>query len=63
MISVALKRRERIASISLQVFANQTHSSRSEHGSPRGSWVYMAEGIKKAVNIPVMVAKRIPKIW
>jgi 2,4-dienoyl-CoA reductase-like NADH-dependent reductase (Old Yellow Enzyme family)/thioredoxin reductase len=27
--------------------------------SPRGSWVYMAEGIKKAVNIPVMVAKRL----
>jgi len=27
--------------------------------SPRGSWVYMAEGIKKAVNIPVMIAKRI----
>lgn len=27
--------------------------------SPRGSWVYMAEGIKKAVKIPVMVAKRI----
>jgi len=27
--------------------------------SPRGSWVYMAEGIKKTVNIPVMVAKRI----
>ena len=27
--------------------------------SPRGSWVYMAEGIKKTVNVPVMVAKRI----
>ncbi len=27
--------------------------------SPRGSWVYMAEGIKKSVTIPVMIAKRI----
>lgn len=27
--------------------------------SPRGSWIYMAEGIKKTVNIPVAVAKRI----
>lgn len=27
--------------------------------SPRGSWVYMAEGIKKAVKVPVMVAKHI----
>lgn len=27
--------------------------------SPRGSWLYMAEGIKKTVNVPVMIAKRI----
>ena len=27
--------------------------------SPRGSWVYMAEGIKNTVKIPVMVAKHI----
>ncbi len=27
--------------------------------SPRGSWVYMAEGIKGAVKVPVMIAKRI----
>ena len=27
--------------------------------SPRGSWIYLAEGVKKAVNIPVMVVKRI----
>jgi len=31
--------------------------------SPRGSWVYMAEGIKKTVNIPVMVARELLKIW
>jgi len=27
--------------------------------SPRGSWIYLAGGVKKAVNIPVMVVKRI----
>ncbi len=27
--------------------------------SPRGSWVYMSEGIKKSVNVPVAVAKHI----
>lgn len=27
--------------------------------SPRGSWIYLAEGVKNAVNIPVMVVKRI----
>jgi 2,4-dienoyl-CoA reductase-like NADH-dependent reductase (Old Yellow Enzyme family)/thioredoxin reductase len=27
--------------------------------SPRGSWIYLADGVKKAVNVPVMVVKRI----
>ena len=27
--------------------------------SPRGSWLYLAEGIKKSVQVPVMIAKRI----
>ncbi len=60
MISVAL---EKAGADCINISAGLRESDHPLHdqtmASPRGSWVYMAEGIKKTVNIPVMVAKRI----
>jgi 2,4-dienoyl-CoA reductase-like NADH-dependent reductase (Old Yellow Enzyme family) len=60
VISVAL---EKAGVDCINISSGLRESDHSLHdqtmASPRGSWVYMAEGIKKAVNIPVMVAKRI----
>jgi len=60
MIAVAL---EKAGVDCINVSAGLRESDHNLHdqtmASPRGSWIYMAEGIKKAVNIPVMVAKRI----
>lgn len=60
MISVAF---EKAGADCISVSAGLRESDHHLHdqtmASPRGSWVYMAEGIKKAVSIPVMVAKRI----
>ena len=60
MISVAL---EKAGADCINISAGLRESDHHLHdqtmASPRGSWVYMAEGIKKTVNIPVMVAKRI----
>jgi 2,4-dienoyl-CoA reductase (NADPH2) len=60
MISVAL---EKASADCISISAGLRESDHPLHdqtmASPRGSWVYMAEGIKKTVNIPVMVAKRI----
>ena len=60
MISVAL---EKAGAGCINISAGLRESDHPLHdqtmASPRGSWVYMAEGIKKTVNIPVMVAKRI----
>jgi 2,4-dienoyl-CoA reductase-like NADH-dependent reductase (Old Yellow Enzyme family)/thioredoxin reductase len=60
MISVAL---EKAGADCINISAGLRESDHNLHdqtmASPRGSWVYMAEGIKKAVSIPVMVAKRI----
>ena len=60
MISVAL---ERAGADCINISAGYRESDHPLHdqtmASPRGSWVYMAEGIKKTVRIPVMVAKRI----
>ncbi|MCX5810447.1 MAG: FAD-dependent oxidoreductase [Proteobacteria bacterium] len=60
MISVAL---EKAGADCINISAGLRESDHRLHdqtmASPRGSWVYMAEGIRKTVNIPVMVAKRI----
>ncbi|MFC1580995.1 FAD-dependent oxidoreductase [Thermodesulfobacteriota bacterium] len=60
MIAVAL---ESAGVDCLNVSSGLRDSDHSLHdqsmASPRGSWVYLAEGVKKAVNIPVMVVKRI----
>jgi len=60
MISVAF---EKAGADCISVSAGLRESDHYLHdqtmASPRGSWVYMSEGIKKTVNIPVMVAKRI----
>ena len=60
MISVAL---EGAGVDCINVSSGLRESDHSLHdqsmASPRGSWVYAAEGVKKAVKIPVMVAKRI----
>lgn len=60
IISVAL---EEAGADCISISAGLRESDHPLHdqtmASPRGSWVYMAEGIKKAVSIPVMVAKRI----
>jgi len=60
MIAVAL---EKAGVDCINVSSGLRESDHNLHdqtmASPRGSWVYMAEGIKKTVNIPVMVAKRI----
>ncbi len=60
MISVAF---EKAGADCISVSAGLRESDHYLHdqtmASPRGSWVYMAEGIKKTVSIPVMVAKRI----
>jgi 2,4-dienoyl-CoA reductase (NADPH2) len=60
MISVAL---EKAGADCINISAGLRESDHNLHdqtmASPRGSWVYMAEGIKKTVNIAVMVAKRI----
>lgn len=60
MISVAF---ENAGADCISVSAGLRESDHHLHdqtmASPRGSWIYLAEGIKKAVNIPVMVAKRI----
>jgi len=60
MISVAL---EKAGADCINISAGLRESDHNLHdqtmASPRGSWVYMAEGIKKTVSIPVMVAKRI----
>jgi 2,4-dienoyl-CoA reductase (NADPH2) len=60
MISVALEKAGAdCISISAGLRESDHHLHDQTMASPRGSWVYMAEGIKKTVNIPVMVAKRI----
>lgn len=60
MISVALEKAGAdCINISAGVRESDHHLHDQTMASPRGSWVYMAEGIKKTVNIPVMVAKRI----
>jgi len=60
MISVAL---ERAGADMINVSSGLRESNHRLHdqtmASPRGSWVYMSEGIKKTVKIPVAVAKRI----
>ncbi|MBW2029901.1 MAG: FAD-dependent oxidoreductase [Deltaproteobacteria bacterium] len=60
MISVAL---EKAGVDCINISSGLRESDHNLHdqtmASPRGSWVYMAEGIKKTVDIPVMVAKRI----
>ena len=60
MIAIAL---EKAGVDCINISAGLRESDHNLHdqtmASPRGSWVYMAEGIKKAVKIPVMVAKRI----
>ncbi|MHB8831937.1 MAG: oxidoreductase [Desulfobacteria bacterium] len=60
MIAVAL---ERSGVDCINVSAGVRESSHNLHdqtmASPRGSWLYLAEGIRNAVKIPVMVAKRI----
>lgn len=60
MISVAL---EKAGADCINISAGLRESDHNLHdqsmASPRGSWVYMAEGIRKTVHIPVMVAKRI----
>jgi len=60
MISVAL---ERAGADMINVSSGLRESNHHLHdqtmASPRGSWVYMAEGIKKTVKIPVAVAKHI----
>ncbi len=60
MISVAL---EKAGADCINISAGLRESDHNLHdqsmASPRGSWVYMAEGIRKTVSIPVMVAKRI----
>lgn len=60
MISVAL---EKAGADMINVSSGLRESNHRLHdqtmASPRGSWVYMAEGIKKTVNIPVAVAKHI----
>ncbi|MEE9611322.1 MAG: FAD-dependent oxidoreductase, partial [Desulfatiglandales bacterium] len=60
MISVAL---EKAGVDCINISSGLRESDHNLHdqtmASPRGSWLYMAEGIKKTVNIPVMAAKRI----
>lgn len=60
MIAVAL---EEAGCDCINISAGLRESNHPLHdqtaGSPRGSWLYMAEGIKKTVKVPVMVAKRI----
>jgi 2,4-dienoyl-CoA reductase-like NADH-dependent reductase (Old Yellow Enzyme family)/thioredoxin reductase len=60
MISVAL---EKAGADMINVSSGLRESNHNLHdqtmASPRGSWVYMADGIKKTVKIPVAVAKRI----
>jgi 2,4-dienoyl-CoA reductase (NADPH2) len=60
MISVAL---EKAGVDCINISSGLRESDHTLHdqsmASPRGSWVYLAEGVKKAVKIPVMVAKRI----
>jgi 2,4-dienoyl-CoA reductase-like NADH-dependent reductase (Old Yellow Enzyme family)/thioredoxin reductase len=60
MISVAL---EKAGVDCINISSGLRESDHNLHdqsmASPRGSWVYLAEGVKKAVKIPVMVAKRI----
>ena len=60
MIAVAL---EKSGADCINVSAGLRESNHNLHdqtmASPRGSWLYLAEGIRKAVKIPVMIAKRI----
>ncbi len=60
MVAVAL---ENAGVDCINISAGLRESKHSLHdltgASPRGSWLYLAAGIKKAVNIPVMIAKRI----
>jgi len=60
MIAVAL---EKAGVDCINISAGLRESDHNLHdqtmASPRGSWVYLSEGIRKSVNIPVMVAKRI----
>jgi 2,4-dienoyl-CoA reductase (NADPH2) len=60
IISVAI---EKAGADAINISAGLRESDHPLHdqtmASPRGSWIYIAEGIKKTVNIPVMVAKRI----
>jgi len=60
MISVAL---EKAGCDCINISSGLRESNHPLHdqtaASPRGSWIYMAEGIKKTVKVPVMIAKRI----
>lgn len=60
MIAVAL---EKSGADCINVSGGLRESNHNLHdqtmASPRGSWVYLAEGIRKAIKIPVMVVKRI----
>ncbi len=60
MIAVAL---EKAGVDCINVSSGLRESDHSLHdqsmASPRGSWVYLAEGVRKVVKIPVMVVKRI----
>ncbi|HEJ83443.1 MAG TPA: FAD-dependent oxidoreductase, partial [Desulfobacteraceae bacterium] len=62
MISVAL---EQAGADCINISSGLRESDHPLHdqtmASPKGSWVYMAEGIKKTVKVPVMVAKHIPE--
>jgi 2,4-dienoyl-CoA reductase-like NADH-dependent reductase (Old Yellow Enzyme family) len=62
MISVAL---EAAGADCINISSGLRESDHPLHdqtmASPKGSWVYMAEGIKKTVKVPVMVAKHIPE--
>lgn len=60
MIAVAL---EKAGVDGINISSGLRESNHNLHdqtmASPRGSWLYMAESIKKVVSVPVMVAKRI----
>lgn len=60
LIAVALEKEGLDAvDISSGLRESDHHLHDQTMASPRGSWLYMAEGIKNTVNIPVMIAKHI----
>jgi 2,4-dienoyl-CoA reductase-like NADH-dependent reductase (Old Yellow Enzyme family)/thioredoxin reductase len=60
MIAAAL---EKAGADAINISSGLRESNHQLHdqtmASPRGSWLYMSESIKKVVKVPVMVAKRI----